>query len=271
MFLSFRQCLPNSRISLRTHLHQLVTYRNFQSVPNSWPSTRDRSNLNLFNMPPKRKRSSVAAASMPSGGASIHETPIFPPASSIPIKPPPPKRQASRRKVDTNPDRNADIVDGKTALRASPDTDEVGEALDVKKVNGESAKTNGILKSEEDSDSPLSDAPLEKPLPTPAKKQKKTPSKSSIAAKKGSDEIKAFKVGQAAKKAAETKVKKEDGDGWDQRVDPDGDYAGAVEDVDVVKREAGRPPPVNSGYLPLPWKGRLGYVSSHLHDPEKCS
>jgi len=25
---------------------------------------------------------------------------------------------------------------------------------------------------------------------------------------------------------------------------------------------AARPPPVNSGYLPIPWKGRLGYVSS---------
>lgn len=25
-----------------------------------------------------------------------------------------------------------------------------------------------------------------------------------------------------------------------------------------------RPPPVNSGYLPLPWKGRLGYVSANL-------
>ena len=219
-------------------------------------------------MPPKRKRSSVAAASIPTGGSSIHETPI-PPASSTPIRPPPPKRQASRRKVDTNPDRNADIVDGKTALRASPDAEEAGEALDVKKINGGSTKANGIPKVDEDSDSPFSDAPLEKPIPTPAKKQKKTPTKSSIAAKKGSDEIKAFKVEQAAKKAADTKVKKEDADEWDQRVDPDGDDAGPVENVDVMKREAGRPPPVNSGYLPLPWKGRLGYVSSHSYDPEK--
>lgn len=28
-----------------------------------------------------------------------------------------------------------------------------------------------------------------------------------------------------------------------------------------LKEALGRPPPVNSGYLPLPWKGRLGYVS----------
>ncbi|KAI1272193.1 UV-endonuclease UvdE [Xylaria sp. FL0933] len=31
-------------------------------------------------------------------------------------------------------------------------------------------------------------------------------------------------------------------------------------DVDAIKREGGRPPPVNSEYLPLPWKGRLGYA-----------
>lgn len=30
---------------------------------------------------------------------------------------------------------------------------------------------------------------------------------------------------------------------------------------DVAERGAKRPPPVNSDYLPLPWKGRLGYVS----------
>lgn len=135
----------------------------------------------------------------------------------------------------------------------------------MKKVNdgsSNSAKSNGILKAEEDSDSPLSDTPLETPVTTAAKKQKKTPTKSSIAAKKGSDEIKAFKAEQATKKAFKTKVKKEDADEWDQRMDPDGDEAGPVEDVDVMKREAGRPPPVNSDYIPLPWKGRLGYVSS---------
>jgi UV DNA damage endonuclease len=32
-------------------------------------------------------------------------------------------------------------------------------------------------------------------------------------------------------------------------------------DADELKEALGRPPPVNSSYLPLPWKGRLGYVS----------
>ena len=157
-------------------------------------------------------------------------------------------------------------MDGKAALHASPDTDEAREAFDVKTVNGgppnAPAKTDGTKHTakEKESDYPLSDALLEAPISMPAKKQKKTPTKSSIAAKKGLDEIKAFKAEQATKKAAETKIK-EDADEWDQRVDPDGDEAGMVEDVDVLKREAGRPPPVNSDYLPLPWKGRMGYVN----------
>ncbi|KAF7539179.1 hypothetical protein G7054_g2363 [Neopestalotiopsis clavispora] len=32
------------------------------------------------------------------------------------------------------------------------------------------------------------------------------------------------------------------------------------EDVNDLKEEGARPPPVNSDYLPLPWKGRLGYA-----------
>jgi UV DNA damage endonuclease len=216
-------------------------------------------------MPPKRKRSSLAtdipAESVP---PALKGTPILLPNKT---EPPAPKRQASRRsKLDTNPDHNPDVVDGKFALRASPDADELGEALDVEKVNAgpkTTAKINGTKsKAKIYSGSELLDLEGRISESIPVKKQKKSPSKSSIAAKKGSDEIKAFKTEQAAKKAAETKIKKEDeGDEWDRRLDPDGDDAGPVEDIDVMKREAGRPPPVNSDYLPLPWKGRLGYVS----------
>jgi UV DNA damage endonuclease len=205
----------------------------------------------------------MVAETAPENGISpiLHETPIPPPNSAT--KPPTPKGQASRRgKIDTNPDHNSDIVDGKTALRASSDANEEGASLEIWKVNGgpeTPANANGTTK-DEGSDSPLSE--IEMLVPTPSKKQKKTPTKSSIAAKKGADEIKAFKAEQAAKKAAEGKIKKEeDGDEWDKRLDPDGDDAGPAEDVDIMKKEAGRPPPVNSDYLPLPWEGRLGYVS----------
>ncbi|KAK4211328.1 UV-endonuclease UvdE-domain-containing protein [Rhypophila decipiens] len=51
----------------------------------------------------------------------------------------------------------------------------------------------------------------------------------------------------------------------DSLVDEDSDYqevleAPLSEDAEVSDRGPGRPLPVNSGYLPLPWKGRLGYA-----------
>ena len=43
-------------------------------------------------------------------------------------------------------------------------------------------------------------------------------------------------------------------------LDPESDEDVPV-DAEELKEALGRPPPVNSSYLPLPWKGRLGYVS----------
>lgn len=43
-------------------------------------------------------------------------------------------------------------------------------------------------------------------------------------------------------------------------LDPESDEDIPVE-AEELKEALGRPPPVNSSYLPLPWKGRLGYVS----------
>jgi len=213
-------------------------------------------------MPPKRKRSSMAAASTTNVPSAIDYPSILPPGVSK-VKSAAPKRQISRRvKVNSNPDDNADIIDGKAALRASPDADEPGEGFDLGKVDNGISATNSAMKVEDASDSSLSDLNGHTSIATPAKKLKRSPTKSSIAAKKGSDEIKAFRAQQAANKAAETKLKKEqDADEWDSRQDPDGDEAGPAEDAKVLKLEAARPPPVNSDYLPLPWKGRLGYVS----------
>ncbi|CZS89629.1 probable UV-endonuclease UVE-1 [Rhynchosporium graminicola] len=211
-------------------------------------------------MPPKRKRSAAAAPAVDRPLNGVHETPILPNSA---INPPPLKKRASRRgKVDTNPDHNADIVDGKFALRASPDADEKGEAFNAASLRPITpvplplpvAKTNGVVKKEADIEGMNG-------VEAPSKKQKKSPTKSSIAAKKGTDEIKAFRAEQAAKKAAEAKVKKEeDVDEWDKRLDPDGDEEGPAEAVDAVQAAAKRSPPVHSDYLPLPWKGRLGYA-----------
>lgn len=48
-------------------------------------------------------------------------------------------------------------------------------------------------------------------------------------------------------------------------LDPESDEDVPV-DVEELKEALGRPPPVNSSYLPLPWKGRLGYVSCAVLD-----
>ena len=42
-------------------------------------------------------------------------------------------------------------------------------------------------------------------------------------------------------------------------LDPESDEEVTV-DPEELQEALGRPPPVNSSYLPLPWKGRLGYV-----------
>jgi UV DNA damage endonuclease len=247
--LSLRLCRPSPSISaINSHFFSSQLQVPYWKVPV------------LDIMPPKRKRGSVAVAA----------DPTLPPGLESGRSAP--KRQATRLpEVDTNPDHNAEILDGKTALRASPDADGVREAFQVPITQGTLAppvKTNDTYECtrRNNSDSSLSELSDTIPVATPAKKLKKSPTKSSIAAKKGSDEIKAFRAQQAAKKVGETNGKKVlGGDEWDKRQDPDGDDTGPVEDVDTLKLEAARPPPVNSNYLPLPWKGRLGYVSTILY------
>jgi UV DNA damage endonuclease len=46
----------------------------------------------------------------------------------------------------------------------------------------------------------------------------------------------------------------------DVPLDPESDEDVPVE-AEELQDALSRPPPVNSSYLPLPWRGRLGYVS----------
>lgn len=48
-------------------------------------------------------------------------------------------------------------------------------------------------------------------------------------------------------------------DGVESLIDPEAEGYD-VADEDEIKQALSRPPPVNSDYLPFPWKGRLGYV-----------
>jgi hypothetical protein len=63
----------------------------------------------------------------------------------------------------------------------------------------------------------------------------------------------------AVKKEIESDYEDNLGSPGDQDVDE-----GVPGSGEVVDKGAARPPPVNSDYLPLPWKGRLGYVRTPL-------
>ncbi|OMP84729.1 UV-damage endonuclease [Diplodia seriata] len=178
---------------------------------------------------PKRSR---AAAAVPASED------MAPPPKRTPVPLPPtsgPKRRSSARSAtnaSTNPDVNAEVIDGPNALRASPDS-----TVD--------RKIAPPLEQAE-SDSALSNVPDPKPEPRKRGRGKKdakdvvstekpdeTPKKESINAKDASEEVLMF--------------------------DPEAEDEDFL-DEEEIKKAVSRPPPVNSDYLPLPWKGRLGYA-----------
>jgi hypothetical protein len=62
---------------------------------------------------------------------------------------------------------------------------------------------------------------------------------------------------QPKSKVLDVKIK----DGVEGLGDPEAEGE-ELADEEELKEALSRPPPVNSDYLPLPWKGRLGYVRS---------
>ncbi|KAI9847082.1 MAG: hypothetical protein M1837_003200 [Sclerophora amabilis] len=250
-----------------------LSFRASSSSSSSYPSlavwrSRGRSRLEL--MMGKRKRSSSSSSINTAVGSRAsskmertRNAPILPPGVSVP--PALPKGRSARKKSSnaapaTNPDVNSEILDGPQALRASP---EASDGLDVAessktavgigggRLNGKEL-TNGAA---EESDSPLSDlsdVPSSGEVGTKA-----TPGKAKGKAKVN---MKPTVNGTASKKAA-PKVKKEPAEEEDEAmVDPEADGNEDEADAEEVHAAATRPPAVNSDYLPLPWKGRLGYA-----------
>ncbi|MCJ1286404.1 UV-damage endonuclease [Xylographa opegraphella] len=204
----------------------------------------------------KRKSSSLAQATDPSPG--LMHMPSF-----DHLLPAPAKRRASQRKqtrplpkaASTNPDINSEVLDGPEALRASPDAEEKDEKLDVDKIEGGTATH---IQDEEDtvpslvtggeSDSSLSDVSDVEP---PSNKKPQT-AKSTKTLKTLSKTAKALESPSAGQeKNAATKEP--------QFLDPEADGEEEA-DEEEIQAALSRPPPVNSDYLPLPWKGRLGYA-----------
>jgi UV DNA damage endonuclease len=146
----------------------------------------------------------------------------------------------------TNPQANPEIIDAPNAYRASPDSD-----VDTRMAPGP-------IKSEPGSESPLSDVPDAEP---PAKKRntKKggATAKTGAAVKKEKDDA----VVEATPKKTPVKKAAKANDDMD---DPEAEDFEEADEAEVNEASR-RPPPVNSDYLPLPWKGRLGYVRFELN------
>ena len=216
------------------------------------------------NISRKEIESSRTTAMVKRKSSALAQTTSAPAPLQLPsfenLVPPPPKRRASQRKAEprtplgasTNPDRNSDIFDGPEALRASPDAEEKDERFNIERAgikvdqhlqNGEDS-TPSLIAGEESSLSELSEAESSLKDTRPSK----------------SGTIKGSKKSQAAVVKGSTAVKKEP-----QFLDPEADGEEEA-DEEEIQAALSRPPPVNSDYLPLPWKGRLGYVG-HIGCP----
>ena len=185
---------------------------------------------------------------------SISTTLSIPPPTFTDDPTPPSKRRASQRRVSqpkpdtgsTNPNKNANVLDAPEALRASPDASEQDERMNLEAAGMDVAKQV----KEEDSDSPLSEmSDVEPPMAT---KKGKPKSKATAVRKNGLDE-QSDKTTVTSKKDTNTPVKEP------LFLDPEADGEEEA-DEEEIQAALSRPPPVNSDYLPLPWKGRLGYV-----------
>ncbi len=201
---------------------------------------------------PKRKSTSVATQ-----GPAVTTVPIPPPSLQVKDSAPsPPKRRASGRRKSqpapdtgsTNPDKNANVLDAPEALRASPDADEKDERMNLEEAGMDVEK-----QIKEDDESVLSElADVESPI----KPKEHSAVRKSNKTKETKARLEAKKVPTPA-----TKSKKEAFNVKEpQFLDPEAE-GDEEADEEELKAALSRPPPVNSDYLPLPWKGRLGYVS----------
>ena len=185
---------------------------------------------------------------------SISTALSIPPPTFIDDPTPPSKRRASQRRVSqrkpdtgsTNPNKNANVLDAPEALRASPDASEQDERMNLEAAGMDVAKQV----KEEGSDSPLSE--MSDVEPPTATKKGKAKSEATAVRKNGLDE-QSNKTAATSKNDTNTLVKEP------LFLDPEADGEEEA-DEEEIQAALSRPPPVNSDYLPLPWKGRLGYV-----------
>ena len=180
---------------------------------------------------------------------------------------PPAKRRASGRRStrpktispSTNPHENANVLDAPGPLRASPDAEEEDERMDLGAAGMDVAKQVKVEKEDEpslvnghDSDSSLSEI-LDMESPVKPGKQAKA-----IQGKTSADPKSTGNANPTSSKSESTKAKKESPREL-QFLDPEADDLDEA-DEEEIQAALSRPPQINSDYLPLPWKGRIGYV-----------
>ncbi|KAI4215971.1 MAG: hypothetical protein LQ351_001467 [Letrouitia transgressa] len=203
---------------------------------------------------PKRRSSAALAQGTPSTDN------LVPPPRNGDESQPPPKRRASQRRASqpkrsTNPNINANVLDGAQALRASPDASAKDERMDLqeagmdveKQVKDEDDSVPSLV-TNGDSESPLSEI-SEAESPTDSQPPKRRPpAKARAKGKKGAAQKEGDKTEPAAKEKEAPRF-----------LDPEAEEEEEA-DEEEIQAALSRPPPVNSDYLPLPWKGRLGYA-----------
>ena len=272
---SVRSCINSREPLLRRHYQVLRDYNRLSSLAsksrgNGRPLVQFYTFSPLIGEMAKRKRYSTA----PVHDIDLSTVPIPSPLYSD-ICPSPLKRRASQRTrarqrlapVSTNPDENPEVLDGPEALRASPDAGERDERMALEKV-GSVAGTQVKEKDDEvpsllngdDSSSSLSE--ISEGMPPlrrkPAVARAKKPTE--VQTVKATTRAKEHNIIPAAK--VKTEVMKEP-----LFLDPEAE-GDEEADEEEIQAALSRPPPVNSNYLPLPWKGRLGYVSIHFCHPK---
>lgn len=277
--------VPSSPLALTSPQVALGLIRRRQRAPLWAQHLHSRSPLTHWKSPPtpvmatKRKRSSESA------GDQVHTRPrqrtAVPVPTVAPSEPPqPPRRQASRKTpaAVTDPTSNPDILDGLSSLRASPDA--VQPPVKLRKGaaanrsaaphvpapsrRGRSATTKTTTaEATSDADDALapgtSRAAVADPDP-PVPGSKHIPSTSLKHVKAHRAEATTLPVQNGI--APSGHVLEET---VGVTLNPDNNEADLLDEdhsepVEDLAEALSRPPPVNSDYLPLPWKGRLGYV-----------
>jgi UV DNA damage endonuclease len=223
----------------------------------------------LLNMA-KRKRSTAAAESPAASDApAIDRSKMR--RSEVPLPPnvagnaPKASRRQSSRGATVatmNPDINPDVLDGVTALRASPDGHECDEQESHLKPHPSNSTMNGISAATE------ATAEISPPSKASTNTNGVVEPSSIKGASAGKGKRKTAGAQQVKTEPKETSIGSVTGIAKNVTAptkdtgmagDPE-DAEGLEEDEVEVKEALSRPPPVNSEYLPLPWKGRLGYV-----------